>query len=87
MIDKSGAWRRNLAHNIVRRADHQRWYAAAFNDVGDETDGLVAEGSIGNEQCEIDLSICQFLGERGSEIILNHVLCADAAHERKIKRR
>ena len=87
MVDESGARWRDFAHDVVCRADHERWYAAAFDDVGDETDGLVAEGSIGDEQCEIDSSICQFLGERGSEIILNHVLCADAAHERKIKRR
>jgi hypothetical protein len=57
MIDKSGAWRRNFAHNIVRRADHERRYAAAFNDVGDETDGLMAKGSIRHQQGEIDVSI------------------------------
>ena len=48
MIDERGTRRRDFAHDVMGRADHQGWYALAFEDMGDETDGLVAEGSIGH---------------------------------------
>jgi hypothetical protein len=48
MIDKDCARRCDLAHDVMRRTDHQCRDALAFDDMGDETDGLMAEGSIGN---------------------------------------
>jgi hypothetical protein len=57
MVDESGARRCDFAHDVVRRADDQRRNSSAFDDMGDETDGLMAERSVGNEQGEIDLSV------------------------------
>jgi len=50
MIDKDGAWRRDLTHDVESRADDQRRDALAFDDMGNETDGLVAKGSVGDKQ-------------------------------------
>ena len=61
MIDEGRARRRDLAHDVVRRADHQCRDAAGFDHVGDETDGLMAERSVGNEQGEIDLRLAAVL--------------------------
>jgi flavin-binding protein dodecin len=54
MIDEASARRRDSSHDVVRRADNQGWYSVTFYNMGDETDGLVAEGSIGHQQSEID---------------------------------
>ncbi len=67
MIHKGRARRHHFAHDIVRRADHQGWDAARFDDVGDETDGLMAEGSVGDEQGEVDVRLRQFLRQRRAQ--------------------
>jgi len=85
MVYEYGAWGFNLAHNVVGRADDQRWDAARFYHMGDETDGLMAEGSIGNQQREIDLSLFQVMGQCGRQILLDLLLPADAAHEGEMK--
>jgi hypothetical protein len=43
-----------LAHDVVRRADDQRRDSMLFDHVRDETDGLMAERSIGDEQGEVN---------------------------------
>jgi len=48
MIDERRARRRDFAHDVVCRADDQRRNSTCFNHMSDETDGLMAEGSIGN---------------------------------------
>ncbi len=48
MIDERGARRQNSTHNVVGSADHQGGDTLAFNDMSNETDGLMAEWSIGN---------------------------------------
>lgn len=68
MIDKRCARWRNFAHDVVRRADDQCRNALAFDDMSYETDGLVAEGSIGNQQGQIDFSFFQFPRESRSEL-------------------
>ena len=57
MIDKDRPRRGDFAHDIVRGADHQSRNASGFDHVSDETDGLVAERSIGNEQSEVDFRL------------------------------
>ncbi len=42
MIDEGGARRPNPAHDVVGRADHHHGNAGGFDDVGDDTDGLLA---------------------------------------------
>lgn len=87
MIDERGARRDDFAHDVVRRADDQGRNAARFDDVGDETDGLVAERSIGDEQGEIDARFRELVGQRGSKLALDAFMLAHAAHERIVKRR
>ena len=67
MIDEGRPRRGDLIHDIVRRADDQSRNALAFDHVGDETDGLVAKRSIGDEQSQVDLGLPQFSGERRRE--------------------
>jgi hypothetical protein len=54
VIDENGAGRRHLRHDVEHRADYQCGNAARFNDVGDETNGLVAKRSIGDKKSYID---------------------------------
>lgn len=63
MIDEGRPRRRDLSQDIVRRADDQSRNASAFDHVGDETDGLMAKRSIGNEQSQVDFGLLQFSGE------------------------
>ena len=87
VIDEGGARRRDFAHDVMRCADDERRNATRFDHVGDETDGLMAERSIGNQQREIDLRLPQFSGDGGRQFVFNFVLPAHAAHEGKMKRR
>ncbi len=57
MINEHCAWRSDLAHDVVRRADHHGRNSMALDHVSDETDGLVAEGSIRYEQRKIDFRL------------------------------
>jgi hypothetical protein len=84
MIDEGGARRRDLSQDIVRRADDQSRNASAFDHVGDETDGLMAKRSIGNEQSQVDPGLLQFLGERLRERVFNFFMAPHAAHEREV---
>jgi hypothetical protein len=54
MIDEGRTRRRDFTHDVMRRADDQGANAAPFDDVSDETDGLMAERSIRDEQSQID---------------------------------
>ena len=85
MIDEGRARRRDPAHDVVRRADHHCRDSCGFDHMGDETDGLVAEGSIGYEQGDVDLCLLQIAGYGGGEIVFNLFLPSNAAHERKVK--
>ncbi len=86
VIDKNRARRRYFAHDVVGGADHQCRNALAFDHMGDETDGLMAEGSIGHEQSEIDLGLLQVVGDGWSQRVFNPAMIAQAAHEGKVKR-
>lgn len=87
MIDKDRPWRDDLPDNIVGRARQQRRNALIFDDMGDETDGLVAEGSVGNEQCKVDLRTDQVLRDGGRQLGFNFLLTPDPAHDRNVKGR
>jgi hypothetical protein len=54
MINKGGSRWCDLAQDVVHRADDQCGDAVAFYNVGDETDGLMAERSVRDEQGEVD---------------------------------
>lgn len=57
MIDKNGAWRRDFRHNVEYRADDKSRDSKALDHVGDETDGLMAEGSIGDKQRKVNVGL------------------------------
>ncbi len=57
VVDKNRARRGDFTHDVECRANHQRGNALAFDNVSDETDGLVAKGSIGDEEGEIDFGL------------------------------
>ena len=82
MIDERRARRNNLAHDVVGRADNQGWNTARFDDVSDETDGLMAERSIRDQQGEVHIRRCQLGGERGRKLTLDFLVPAHPAHER-----
>jgi len=85
MIDEGGAWRRDSAHDVMRCADDHCRNSRSFDHVGDETDGLVAERSVGYKQGEIDLCLLQIAGDGGGEIVFDLLRLSYAAHERKVK--
>jgi hypothetical protein len=87
MIDERRARRTDLAHNVMSRADDQCGNTARFDHVSDETHGLMTEGSVGDEQGEVDLCLHQLLRESRSESIFNFLMFAHAAHEGVVKRR
>jgi len=87
MIDEGCPRRRHLSHDVVRRADDQSRNALAFDHVGDETDGLVAKRSIGDEQSQVDLGLPQFSGEHRRKRVFNFLMAPHAAHEREVKGR
>ena len=86
MIDKDGTWGRDFAHDVEDRSDDQRGDASAFNDMSDETDGLMAKRSIGHEQCQVHLRLRQLTGDGRRQIIFNFLMLAQPAHKRKVPR-
>ena len=84
MVHECRARRRDLAHDIVCGPNDQRGNAAPFDDMRDETDGLMTEGSIGNEQGDIDARCGELVGKRGCEVVLNLLMPAHPAHEGKV---
>jgi hypothetical protein len=77
----------DFGQNIMGRAGDERRDSLAFDDVGDETNGLMAEGSVRHQQSQIDLCVLQITGDGGREFILNLLVLSHATHERKMKRR
>lgn len=81
MIDEGGARWRDFAHDVVDGADHQGRDALAFNHMRDETDGLMTEGSIGNQQRQIHLGLLQVKGEGRRELVFDLLVPPHTAHE------
>jgi len=58
----------------------------AFDDVSDETDGLMAEGSIGDKQSQINGGLLQLPSYRRGEFVLDLLMPPDTAHKRNVNR-
>lgn len=71
MIDERGARRWDFADDVMGGADHQCRNSTRFEHMGDETDGLMAEGSIGNQQGKINLRLVQIIGDGGRQFVFN----------------
>lgn len=81
VIDEHRARRRNLAHNVEGGAGHQRWNAVIFDNMGNETDGLMTKGSIGNKQCEVNFGVFQLPGDGRGKLGFDFFLTPDTAHD------
>src|SRR5262247_3027400 len=58
----------------------------AFDDVSDETDGLMAEGSIGDKQSQINGGLLQLPSYRRGEFVLDLLMPPSTAHKRHVNR-
>ncbi len=87
MIDKRRPRRPGFFHDVECRANHERGNAAGFNDVGDETDGLVAKRSIGDEQRQIHCGRLKFSCYGGRQIALYFAVAPQASHKGNVERR
>ena len=86
MVDKDRARRRDLADNIEGRARQQCRNAVILNHMGNETDGLVAKGSVGHEQREVHMLLRQFNRDGRCQFVFYLHMLAQPAHERKVPR-
>jgi hypothetical protein len=57
----------------------------AFDNMGDETDGLMAEGSVRDEQCQINVGALQLSDYRRRELVLDFLMAPDAALKGNVK--
>ena len=87
MIDENGARRPDSAHDVHSGADDYRGDALAFNDMSDETDGLVAKGSVGYEQREVHMLLRQFTRDGRCQFVFYLLMPPQLAHERKVAKR
>lgn len=71
VIDKDRSGRPYAGHNIAHRADRESGNAIAFYDIGDETHGLVAPGSVGQKNSQIGSTYCQMLHQRRGQLFLH----------------
>jgi hypothetical protein len=76
-----------LAHDVMRRADDRCRNSACFNHMRDETDGLVAEGSVGDLQRQIDCRFLKSSPNSRSKLVFYHCVSSNAAHNRHVMRR
>jgi len=51
MVDENRAGRSHSGHDVQGSAEHERWYLSVFNNVSNETDGLVTKRSVRDQQC------------------------------------
>jgi hypothetical protein len=77
----------DLAHDIQRRARYQSRNALGFNRVRDETDGLVTERSVGDEQRQINFELGQFASDDRRQLPFNFLLEPDSTHHGHVKGR
>jgi len=81
MIDKNGARRPDLGHDVEHCADNEGWNSMALDDMGDETDRLMAEGSVGDQQCQIHARLRESICYSGRQLLLDRMVGAHASHE------
>jgi hypothetical protein len=55
-----------MGHDVQDRSNNQSRDVMAFDDMGDETDGLVAEGSVRDQQRQIHVCFRELTRDSGS---------------------
>jgi hypothetical protein len=84
MINKDGARRADVGHDVENRPDNEGWNSMALDDMGDETDGLVAEGSIRDKQGKVNVGLLQLPSNRRGEFVFDLLMPPDTAHKRSV---
>lgn len=87
MIHEGSPRRSHFAHDVVSGPDDQGGDASTLDHVCDETNGLMTEGSIGNQEGEIHAALRDLVGEGRSKLVFDLCVRAHPAHERIVKRR
>jgi hypothetical protein len=59
----------------------------AFDDMGDETDGLMAERSVRDEQCQVNAGLLEFSSNRRGEFVFDLLMPPDTTHKRNVNGR
>jgi len=86
VIDKDGPGRPDPRHDVADGADGQGCNAPGFNQVGDETHGLVAPRSVGNEHGQVHARFGQLVGQVRGQPLLDFPVKPNAAVDGKMKR-
>jgi hypothetical protein len=87
MIDKDGARWWNPQQDIQSGTDDQGGNVVALDDMCDETNGLVAEGSVGHQKRQVNARVHQLLRDSRRQLSFDLLVLAEAAHERNMHRR
>ena len=82
IIEKRRAWRVHRPCNVEGAAHAQGRDAGGFDVPGEQSNGLMADGSHGHEQDGIDMVGQEALGESWGEFLTHAPRRVDAAHER-----
>src|SRR5215831_505920 len=56
----------------------------AFDDVSDETHGLMTEGSVGDKQSQVNIGSLQLPSNRRAEFVLDLLMPPDTDHKRNV---
>ena len=81
MIHECRARRGDCPHNVMNGADDQRGNTSAFDYVSDETDGLVAERSVWNQEGEIGVRLKEFARDGWRKLVFDLLVRAHPAHK------
>ena len=73
-----------MGHDVQDRSNNQSRDVMAFDDMGNETDRLMAEGSIGDKQGKVNIGFLQLPSNRRGEFVFDLLMPPDTAHKRNV---
>ena len=76
VVHKNCSRRLYRGHDVSGGADHQGRNEGIFDDMGDETYGLMTKRSVGDEQGEVYLGFDQLPYNCGCQILFNPLMAA-----------
>ena len=85
-VHEDGPRRVGLLHDVPDCAHEQRRNAGSLDAVCDKTHGLVAEGSVGDEQTQVNVELPQLVGKGRGQFLLDLLMELSPAGERKEQR-
>lgn len=87
MVNENRPWGPHPGHNVQGGSDHQRRNRGMFEDMSDETDGLVTKRSIRNQQGYVHSHLDQFPGNRWCQFGLDFLMAAHSPQKGNMDRR